>query len=374
MDNQQIKELLQKYEAGTCTQKEVALLETWYLNWKPNDQIILPDNFVEHSVNKVWTRLQEEAKPKAIIKMWPSIAAAVILLLVSVGSYIYLTKSKPQQISYSNDVAPGGNKAILTLADGRKISLTDTKVGNLAQQAGTNIIKTADGELTYRNLDGSVTNDTNTPYNKIEIPFGGQYQVNLPDGTRIWLNAGSSLRYPTRFSVKERKVELSGEAYFEVAKNKALPFRVLTGKQVVEVLGTHFNVKAYIDESAVKTTLLEGSIKVTENQSSVSKLLKPGQQSVLANNNLKISEADTEEAIAWKNGLFLFNDQNLDEIMLQVSRWYGVTVIFNDSSIKKQIFSGSISRFQNISQLLEVLESTGSVHFKIGGRRITVMQ
>jgi transmembrane sensor len=362
MDNQKIKELLQKYETGNCTGEEVALLETWYLNWEPDDQIILPDSFVEHSVNKVWTRLQKVSKPTPIIKMWPRIAAAAILLFaVSIGSYVYLTKNKPLQVSYSNDITPGSDRAILTLANGRKISLTDAKVGSLAQQSG------------IHNSDKSFTNDTSTSYNKIEIPYGGQYQVNLPDGTKVWLNAGSSLRYPTRFSVKERKVELTGEGYFEVAKNKALPFRVLTDKQVVEVLGTHFNVKAYIDEPTVKTTLLEGSVKVTHNKSGVTRLLMPGQQSVLANEDLKISEADTEEAVAWKNGLFLFNDQNLDEIMLQVSRWYGVTVVFSDSSLKKQFFAGSISRFKNISQLLEVLESTGSVHFKIDGRRITAM-
>jgi transmembrane sensor len=375
MDSQQIKELLQKYEAGTCTDEEVALLETWYLNWKPDDRITLPDSFVEHSVNKVWTRLQAVTRVKPVIKMWPRIAAAAIILLaVGIGSYVYHTKNKPLNVAYSNDIAPGSDKATLTLANGQKISLTDAKVGSLAQQSGINIIKTADGQLTYHNSDKSFTRDTGTSYNKIEIPYGGQYQVNLPDGTRVWLNAGSSLRYPTRFSGKERKVELTGEGYFEVAKNKTLPFRVLTGKQVVEVLGTHFNVKAYIDETTIKTTLLEGSVKVTQNQNGVAKLLKPGQQSVLANDNLKISEADTEEAVAWKNGLFLFNDQTLDEIMLQVSRWYGVTVAFNDSSLKKKIFAGSLSRFKNISQLLEVLESTGSVHFKIEGRRITIMQ
>jgi len=236
------------------------------------------------------------------------------------------------------------------------------------------VVKDAKGKLEYKPLGSVLAGKGALVYNRIQVPYGGQYQLELPDGTKVWLNAGSSLRYPVSFTGHERKVELTGEGYFEVAKNKTMPFRVQTSKQVVEVLGTHFNINAYNDDPSVKTTLLEGSVKVTQNTMGTFKMLKPGQQSVLKNNELQVKEADTEEAVAWKNGLFLFNDQSLDEIMHQVSRWYDLQIVFDDVSLKTQRFGGSISRFKNVSQLLQVLESTGSVHFKIEGRRLTAMK
>ncbi|MDO7744629.1 MAG: FecR family protein, partial [Pedobacter sp.] len=222
-------------------------------------------------------------------------------------------------------------------------------------------------------------------------PRGGEYKVNLPDGTTVWMNAASSLKFPVQFNGRQRKVNLKGEAYFEVAKvttkelikgkqvTTRLPFIVETEKQDVQVLGTHFNVNAYAEEAITKTTLLEGAVSVSlvstpKNLNPETYYLQPGQQANLNGNSIKVMAADIEEAMAWKNGLFMFNGQDLEGIMKQVERWYDVDVVFSDNSLKTQTFKGTISRFKKISQLLEVLESTGSVHFTMEGRRITAMK
>jgi transmembrane sensor len=215
---------------------------------------------------------------------------------------------------------------------------------------------------------------TKTVYNTIETPKGGQYRIDLPDGTMVWLNAGSSLRYPNRFAGQERKVALTGEAYFEVAKNKQMPFRVVSGKQVVEVLGTHFNINAYTDEASVKTTLLEGSVNVLLQETHQSELLNPGQQAVVKYNgsSIVVQPVKVEEAVAWKNGYFMFVDADLESIMRQLARWYDVEVAYegNLGSLK---FGGMVSRSKSIAQTLRILELTGNVRFKVAGRRVTVM-
>jgi len=219
-------------------------------------------------------------------------------------------------------------------------------------------------------------------YNTIATPRGGQYQVILPDGSHVWLNAASSIRFPTMFATAARKVSVTGEVYFEVAKKinkstgKRLPFIVTADNQQVEVLGTHFNINAYTDEPLQKTTLFQGSIRIDRNEQSV--ILKPGQQAQVENNPASsrlvvTSDINTEEVLAWKNGYFLFYSENIEGIMRQVSRWYNVDVTF-EKGIPDETFGGSISRFENVSQLLNVLQRTGSVHFKVEGRRITVMK
>jgi len=202
---------------------------------------------------------------------------------------------------------------------------------------------------------------------------GGEYQVVLADGTKVWLNALSSIRFPTSFKGSERKVEITGEAYFEVAKNARMPFRVIGGSQTVEVLGTHFNINAYPDESAVATTLLEGSVKVAMHDGQA-KVLKPGEQALIfkENNSFRVKEVDAEDAVAWKNGYFQFNDDDLKTIMNQLSRWYNVEIVYQQANLDQK-FGGTISRSKNLSQVLRILELTGNVRFRVEGRRITVM-
>lgn len=310
-------------------------------------------------------------------------AASVLLVMFSIGLYLYSGKQKLTVAEKSNtqlnpDIEPGGNKAVLVLADGSKITLDNAQNGVLTSEGNTTITKSRNGQLIY-NAAGATGNRT-ALFNTVTTPRAGQYQIILPDGTKVWLNSASSLRFPAIFSGRQRKVELTGEAYFEVAKNKAVPFVVSSGSQTIEVLGTHFNVNAYHDEASIKTTLLEGSVKVTNASSNV--LLSPGQQSLVSNEKgsaISVVAAESDEAIAWKNGYFLFNDEELTSIMREISRWYDIDVVYQ-GDVNKMRFGGMVSRSKNISSVLKIMELTKRVHFKIipadaagKGRRILVM-
>jgi len=210
-------------------------------------------------------------------------------------------------------------------------------------------------------------------FNTISTPVGGQYTVVLPDGSKVWLNAASSLKFPTAFTGTERRVELTGEGYFEVAKNKHMPFKVNFNREEVEVLGTHFNISAYPDEAVTRTTLLEGSVRISKNN--IKKILVPGQQAIssMQTGGFNIAEVNTDEAIAWKNGLFLFHNENIRSIMKKIARWYNVDVNYQ-GSFTNQEYGGRISQSKNLSEILKNLELTGTIHFKIEGRRVTVME
>lgn len=340
------------------------------------EEIVLMD---QTSSDKIFDRVV--AMPQKKIRkniLWkPIVAAASIFIVAALSLYLYTnsTQNKPvRPVSHASHIKPGDNKAYLTLANGKKIVLSDAKNGTLVAQNGIQITKTTEGQLVYT-VTGN-NNSTSSDYNTIETPKGGQYQVRLPDGTNVWLNAASSLRYPSAFKGSERKVELSGEAYFEVAKNKKMPFRVISNTQTVEVLGTHFNVNSYLDEADTKTTLLEGSVRVKRNNSTTAVVIRPGQQASVkqnVNDKINVAEADMEEVMAWKNNYFRFNNENIESVMRKISRWYNVDVEYK-GAISDEEFNGTISRSKNIVQVLEMLEGTKSIHFKIEGRRIVVMK
>lgn len=317
-----------------------------------------------------------KSSPAKSLVQWFSIAATIVVLL-SAGLLFFNYKTKPlvQTVKQQKQlIIPGGNKAMLTLADGSKVILDDSDTGKIASQGNIQIVKTANGRLAYDQVKPSSLSETGVvEYNTIETPRGGQYQVELPDGTVVWLNASSKLKYPVVFTGRERKVEMNGEAYFEVAKNKKLPFRVVSGQQIVEVLGTHFNMNNYKDENDQKTTLLEGSVSVSVLKNT--SLLKPGQQARIGKNesNITISAVDIEDVIAWKNGYFRFRSEGLESIMRKLSRWYDVNVEFK-GEVSDEKFNGVISRAKNINQVLEMLETTNAVHFKTEGRRLIVMK
>jgi len=313
---------------------------------------------------------------KSIISLWPRIAAAVsIAIAVSAagGYFIFHKNQTAQQISQNqNDVAPGSNKAILKMANGKQVIITGAKNGLLAQQGSTTITKTADGKLTYAN---SATNSGIMLYDTLIVPRGGQHQIKFSDGSIAFLNADSKLRIPENFEKSDRTVELiSGEADFQVVHNSKSPFRVKVKGQITEDIGTEFNINAYPDETNIKTTLLAGVVKVSSK--SKSSVLKPGQQSVVnpSSNTIRVYNVDTDEAFAWKNGKFIFSSTPLDNIMSQLSRWYDVEVVYQDDSIKQKQFSAISTRFANASQVLHNLELTGEVKFKIEGKRITVLK
>jgi len=340
------------------------------------EEIVLMD---QTSSDKIFDRVV--AMPQKKIRkniLWkPIVAAASIFIVAALSLYLYTnsTQNRPvRPVSHASHIKPGDNKAYLTLANGKKIVLSDAKNGTLVAQNGIQITKTTEGQLVYT-VTGN-NNSTSSDYNTIETPKGGQYQVRLPDGTNVWLNAASSLRYPSAFKGSERKVELSGEAYFEVAKNKKMPFRVISNTQTVEVLGTHFNVNSYLDEADTKTTLLEGSVRVKRNNSAAAVVIRPGQQASVkqnVNDKINVAEADMEEVMAWKNNYFRFNNENIESVMRKISRWYNVDVEYK-GAISDEEFNGTISRSKNIVQVLEMLEGTKSIHFKIEGRRIVVMK
>ncbi len=323
-----------------------------------------------------------EIIPTFAPRLWYQLGVAASILLLIVTSLFFYTNRTPVnklalKVVESKKAAvilPGDNKAILTLSDGTKIILEDAKNGILANQAGVSIQKTSDGELLYSfsNSANSVTQaEDNILYNKIETPIGGKYQVNLPDGSKVWLNSSSSLRFSALFNGHTREVELSGEAYFDVSKNKGKPFRVITKDQIVEVLGTQFNINSYSDEGPIKTTLIEGSVKIIYKDKVV--LLSPGQQFQPKELVSAVVEADTEEVVAWKDGYFVFKNEDIKSIMRKLSRWYNVEVSYS-GNIPEVGFGGNISRSKDISEVLDVLQLTNAIHFKVEGRRITVMR
>jgi transmembrane sensor len=382
IDNRRLNKLAQKWKDGSITAQEQMEFNQWYDSFEDT----LLDDVSTESVSELKSRLyaniltQEniQAKPPVkSFKLWYRIAAAaVILVVLSIGIYINTSsyqKKNSNDYLVKEDVKPGGNRALLTLADGTTIVIDDAADGKLAEQSGIVITKTKEGQLVYQFEDKeSQGKELGNQFNKISTPKGGQYQVNLPDGTKVWLNAATSIKFPVTFSnLKERKVELNGEAYFEVHKDRLKPFKVSSDLQEVEVLGTHFNVNTYKNESNSKTTLIEGSVRL---HSAVTEdiMLKPGEQSVLNNKRVDVSKINTEEVIAWKNGNFLFNDESLISIMKQLERWYDVEVDY--STIPDTHYNGFISRNVNLSKVLKHLEVTGNLKFKIEGKIIKVYQ
>jgi len=412
--------LLQQYAADSCTRKELLeLLRA--VDAAGSDQDL------ETSLQSIWQGLtgsdtlppiDKERAFSHIIghpafqtavrrRLWPRrmAAAAMLILVAGTCAYLYLTLKPPHKIARTpagikQDVSPGGNKALLTLADGSIIVLDSSHNGALGQQGTTKLIKLDSGRLAYqiaasdeRRAAGDGLQATGHGlratsevfYNSITTPRGGQYQVVLPDGTKVWLNASSSLRFPTAFNGDRREVDLAGEAYFEVAKEK-IPFNVHiyssatsmaagNGRHpahTIEVLGTHFNVNAYDDEAALEATLLEGSIRLEKGNELV--LLRPGQQAISARAGgaiRVIPDADVDAAIAWKNGYFQFDGAGIATVMRQLSRWYDVDVSYEGPVTERQ-FAGQMPRGVNLSEVLRILEES-NVHFRIEGKKLVVM-
>jgi transmembrane sensor len=378
MKKDDLDELIEKYVTGKASAKDIQALNEWYLNAEPDMQEnVLPNDeklqLSNHLLQNLMKEIQHKGKKsdqkvqrRLLDNIWFR-AAAVIILFLSAGTY-YFFSTKNESVQTANQqlakLTPGHNKATLQLADGRSIILENQPDGVLADQNGVKIVQLDSGLLAYQGgSPGKIE------YNTLITPRGGQYQIVLPDGSKAWLNSASSLYYPTVFSTKSREVTLTGEGYFEIKKGK-VPFIVKTPNQVINVLGTSFNVMAYQDENTIKTTLVEGAIKVGTGNKSI--ILKPGQQSMVNKNNaLEIAEADFEEVLAWKQGKFRFDNAHITTIMKQLSRWYDVEVIY-DGQITEKGISGFMSRTENAEELLEVFEETGLVHFDINGKKITV--
>lgn len=389
-DSMKIASLIAGYLQSTLSEQQKEKLFNWIAESESNrrafseilDEQNLERYLSEFATYNATTALAKFKSERIVVKSMarfkPGLrisAAASLLLVLSFGFWLHRQQKHVMQLAVSknkSDVAPGGNRATLTLANGTEIGLDSASNGEIAQQGGVTVTKTKSGQVIYNLADLASSAPAAEGYNTIATPRGGQYQVILPDGSHVWLNAASSIRFPTVFRNNERKVEINGEAYFEVAKDKTKPFRVLSGEQTVEVLGTHFNVMAYDDEKAIITTLLEGSVAVSNQKGRV--IIKPNQNVTMQRNGstLTVNETDVEAAVMWKNGYFHFDDEPIEGIMRKVSRWYNVEIVYK-GNIAGKTFGGNISRFKNVSELLDVLQTTGSIHFQIKERRIIVM-
>lgn len=382
MDNSIFEKLLEKYLSGTASEDEKKQLMVWY-NSFDDDTVIVKSESIDQE-RKAYERLSgrldkilaaPDKKGKVIsVKrnyiLWKVAAAMIILFCGYWGWKNFQSNDNSDQLQISiRKVQPGHNGAILTLADGKQIVLDSVENGNISLSGNNKIIKKG-AQVIYGtqglNADAPVT------YNMLTTPNGREFEIVLPDGTKVWLNAASSIKYPTVFNSGPRVVEVTGEAYFEVAhladkKGGRIPFVVHTNRMTIQVLGTHFDVNAYYDEPYTKTTLLEGSVSANEKGSNKMEIIKPGQQALVSNTSIgevRIQSADIDKAVAWKNGLFQFNDDQLEVILRQVSRWYNVDI--DCAASKKDLrFNGIISRRSNVKAIMDLLSATGVVNFEI---------
>ncbi len=344
-------------------------------NTEKNIQILVDETY---SMISAQINAEEVKMISVFMKRWFQLVAAAALLMGFFGLYTLMSnagQSDPEVLRTNvnvEEIRPGSNKAVLSLADGSIMNLENTGNGELVKQGATKIFKPENGQLVYLS---SNEKSKDVLLNSISTPRGGQYQLTLSDGTRAWLNAASTLHFPVTFGGSERKVEMTGEVYFEVAKNAAMPFIVnVAGKTKVEVLGTHFNINSYNDEKTVNTTLLEGSVKVIELASGNSRVISPGEQ-VQSDSVGRINinkNADAEMAVAWKNGMFNFNGANLELVLRQISRWYDVDV-FYEGPIPQMQFGGEMQRDLNLSQVLTILEKN-NVRFRTDGKKLIVLK
>lgn len=371
--------IFRKYLEGTATPEEKQFVEAWYGSFEKEPGIL--DDYPEAGQQMLEDRMEqalrmhiETDRPRSTLKRITTsitlgrVAAAAVLIISLAGAWLHFTHTglqKPTQtgIAGGQDLAPGGNRAVLTLSNGTQIVLDSASTGMLARQGNTVIHKVEDGLVSYTGEGPRRGQDFNT----ITAPAGGKYSVVLPDGSRVWLNAESSITFPTAFSPAERSVKISGEVYFEIAKDARRPFSVQVGaRQKVRVLGTHFNINAYRDEGHITTTLLEGSVEVLASAGDARPvMLKPGEQAALSGSG-KINvrgDINTEEIVAWKNGMFQFEKADIETVMRQFGRWYNVDVIY-EGSLPSKTFSGKIDRRINASEALDVLSFTG-LNFKI---------
>ena len=393
--NERLQWLIQNYFSGTNTDKEEE--ELWeYISGLTSEEEILPflpdiynqnlevpENRLnpihrEHILSKIFVHPPNASR---YARLWPRISVAAAVAVIFAAGLLYIFNHQ-NPLPADNQITSGKSGATLTLADGKTIVLNSDIKGQLARQDNVMISKASDGSLVYT-VNGKKNESSNTDSrfisNTLTTAKGETYKVTLPDHSEVWLNAASSLKYPTNFKTKSdapRVVELTGEAYFQIKKDHLHPFIVKTAEQEVRVLGTHFNISAYVEEKRTVTTLAEGSVRVKKlgknNQTDRDIILKPDQQSILSDNAIRVRDIDAGDAFAWKEGYFMFNREALESIMSKIGRWYNINIVFEDESLKSKTFFGSISRYEKISTVLNVLKRTGVATFTISGNTVVV--
>ncbi|PWK77046.1 FecR family protein [Mucilaginibacter oryzae] len=362
------KQLINKLRTGQLGADEKSILESWYIVWGGDKEIDLDEDDLVKTLEQVESELPQLVRKNKKLTYWPRYVAAAATIILAISIFLFLfnrpQKANQQFATHITPITPGKNGARLILSNGRTIVLNAADKGPLAADGGSTVSKADEGQLKY--VENDKHGNANTS-NTLITSRGEQYRLLLPDGTKVYLNAGSSLKYPTSFSgAEKRAVELKGEGYFEVAKDAHHPFIVSSAGQEVEVLGTHFDISSYPDDAKALTTLLEGSVRIND------KLLKPGQQAVVTAHQLKIFDTDAQSAIAWTKGRFHFNGENITGIMRCISRWYNIEVTFK-GDMRGKDFAGGFSRYDDVSTILDLLASTNHLHYTIEGRRVTIM-
>lgn len=390
MQQEEVQKLVEKYLHNTASAEEIEKLFQWYRsemnadtewNFDPQEDEESLKSFIFSKIDV--PDLAERQIP--VYRRYYLAAAATVLIFLVSGLYFYVKKDQIQTAPVAvkvavkqkiKDIQPGGIKAILTLSDGKKIVLDDTQNGVVINQGGIKIHKNSKGIIEYT-LSKSAIDQTvgekreiQTVYNTIQTPVGGKFQLNLADGSKVWLNSASSLRFPVFFSGDSREVELKGEAYFEVSKHDDKKFSVRSGNQTVEVLGTHFNINAYSDEPSITTTLIEGAVRVIELNSKKSQILKPGEQSKV-DRDIRIQKKDTQAEVAWKEGYFYFENASIETVMRQLGRWYGITARY-EGVLPEHHFEGAIATNLTLLEVLEILQKS-NIHFRLEGKEVVVM-
>ena len=377
MNKKEAGQLVDKYLQGKASLQEEAIVQSWLMNHTSRNMAGAEAEGAEVAGSErayalppeIWSNVQTAIHQKKV-RLWPRIGIAAAVATIVFGLWFFNGESdlrkRTKGVEVVNDIAPGSQGATLILASGKKIRLKDAANGELAEEAGISVTKTAEGQLIYE-IKASSAEMMNT----LSTAKGETYQVRLPDGSKVWLNAASSLKYPAGFPASGiRKVTLSGEGYFEIAKDASRPFIVKTNAQEVEVLGTHFNVNSYADEPAVMTTLLEGSVKVRS--SNLEQTIRPGQQAVNNGQTLVVKNVNTDNITDWKQGDFNLNRVDFRSAMRKISRWYDVEVIYDRSVPGDFETVGWVSRDKQLSSVLKSIESIGIIRFKIEGRKIYV--
>lgn len=363
MTNQEIIDLLRRYQDNECTELEKRLVESWYQNLDVNNSMSTSE--YEVAKEQVWKNINPQRKKKNPIYRY----AAIFAVLLSIGTLMYLATNKTIDRVDENSVGirPGKYRATFVSGGNDSLDLNTLETGGSIESNGIRIKKLNDGMITYAvvsNLQAS------SSINKLIVPRGGQYKIMLADSTVVIVNSESELEFPTQFTGVERRIKMIGEGYFEVVKNKNKPFIVESGTQEVTVLGTKFNIRAYRGDQNIVTTLVEGKVRVKSSTGEV--ILHPGDQSLFDGNNIRVSAAKLAVNIAWKNDLFVFESEPLGHIMQQVARWYKADVSFENKDLAYLRFTGSISKYQDIQQVLQLLEMTGKVKFVIDNQTIYV--
>jgi len=374
------QDLLRKYVKGECIESEKALVERWYMQFNELETDITQHRIVElgEEIRSALSLRAAEVRTKRLWLVRTAVAAVFASLLGTVWFFfpdaVWRKDPVKEQLSSMN-TAPGAGKAVLTTAGGKKIDLDGADKGVLLVEDGIQVIKLEDNKILYKDMNRAPESGAGLQH-KITIPNGAQYQIVLSDDTKVWLDAATTLIFPIDFA-EMRSLSLSGEAYFEVFKDKVHPFVVLTEKQRIEVLGTHFNVSAYADEKMVRTTLLEGTLRIMDpaagqsaQQSGI--LLKPGEQAVSSGSGIRVERVDGQETVAWMKGEFVFRNERLEHIMLKVARWYDVEVEYRDKLTGSEVLGGSIASNAKLGDVLKMLEMISDVHFRISGKKVIV--